>query len=234
MASAQTPETMTEVKTGEPVVTTSELHGEVEYVEGNSLVVKLSGGELKTFNVPESRRFIVDGKELTVHELVPGTQLSATVTTTATPVTVRTITVESGTVWHVLGNVVILTLPNGVNKQYIAKDDTRFTVNGNPATVRDLAKGMVVFAEKIVEEATTEIATDTQVLGKAPADAPAAGPAPAVAQAPPAEPPAAPAESSPAPPEAKSRVPLIVGVLLVAGILVIWMLRRRKSGEASH
>jgi len=230
MAGAQTPETMTEVKTGNPTVTTYELNGEVEYVEGNSLVVKMSDGELKTFNVPESRRFIVDGRELTVHELVPGTKLKATVTTTATPITVRTITVESGTVWHVMGNVVILTLPNGVNKQFLVKDDTRFTVNGNPATVRDLAKGMIVFAEKIVEEPTTEITIDTTVVGQAPAPAAvAAEAAPAVAQAPPAEPPPAPAAPTPAPPEAASRLPLIVGVVLVAGVLFIWVLLRRKS-----
>ena len=234
MASAQTPDTVTEVKTGNPIVTTTELSGEVEYVEGNSLVVKVSGGELRTFNVPESRRFIVDGKELTVHELLPGTKLMATVTTTATPITVRTITVESGKVWHVMGNIVILTLPNGVNKQYLVNDDTRFTIDGNPATVRELAKGMVVFAEKIVEEPTTEIATDTMVVGQAPAPAPAAAAesAPAVAQAPPAEPPSALAEPGPVPPEAASRVPLIVGVLLVAGLFVIWRLWRAKSGEA--
>jgi len=251
MAAAQAQPTTTEVKKGDAVVTTSELKGEVDYVEGNTLVVKMSSGEVRTFNVPESRRFIIDGKELTVHELVPGTKLTATVTTTSTPITVRTITVKSGTVWHVMGNNVILTLPNGENKQFFVKDDTRFTVSGNPATVRDLKKGMVVYAEKVVEEPMTEIKMDTTVVGQAPAAAaappaappaapaaapaaePTAEPAPSVAQAEPAEPPPAPAGEAPAPPEAASRVPLIVGLLLVAGVLVLWMLRRGKSGQAS-
>jgi hypothetical protein len=201
---------------------------------------------------------MVDGKELTVHELVPGTKLTATVTTTMTPITVRTITVKSGTVWHVMGNNVIITLPNGENKQFIVKDDTPFTVNGKPATVRDLKKGTVVYAEKVVEEPTTDIATNTTVVGQAPAPGapPAAAPAapvaaqtaaptgepaaepaaaapaesaPAAAQAAPVEQPPAPIEQAPATPKTASRVPLIVGVLLVAGILIIWLVRRGKS-----
>jgi hypothetical protein len=197
----------------------------------------MAGGEVRTFNVPESRRFLVDGKPLTVHELVPGTQLTATVTTTTTPVTIRTITVKTGKVWHVMGNVVILTLPDGENKQFIVNDNTRFTVNGKPATVRDLTKGTVVHAEKIVEEPVTEITMDTTVVGQAPAPAvapaaePAAEPPPEVAHTVPAETPSAPTEQNAAPLNPASHVPLIVGVLLVAGILVIWIRHRRKSGD---
>jgi hypothetical protein len=233
-----------------PTVTTSQLKGEVEYVEGNTLVVKLDNGEARTFNVPEARRFIVDGKELTVHQLVPGTKLTATVKTTATPVTIRTVTVKSGTVLHVMGNNVIVTLPSGENKQFIVKDDTKFTINGQPATVRDLRKGTVVSALRIVEEPSTELTMDVQVVGQAPApaavpaaevaaapaEAPRSEPAPPAAQASPAEPPPAavkqapaPVEAAPAAPKSSSRVPLSVGVLLIAGILVIWVLRRSKS-----
>jgi hypothetical protein len=261
LVAAQTSQTTTEVQKGETTVTTSLISGVVEYVEGNSLVVKMPNGKLRTYNVPESRRFIVDGKELTVHELVPGTKLTATVKTTTTPITVRTTTIKSGTVWHVMGNNVILTLPNGENKQFTVKDDTRFTVNGNPATVRDLKKGTVVYAERVVEEPMTEFATDTTVVGEAPA--PSAAPATAVAQQAPAEPPPAvaqdtpaapapavaqdtpaapavaqeqaaapppaPVEQAPAPAKTSSRLPVIVGLLLVAGVLVIWVLSRRKS-----
>jgi cobalamin biosynthesis Mg chelatase CobN len=168
-----------------------------------------------------------------------------------TPVTVQTITVKSGTVWHVMGNNVILTLPNGENRQFIVKDDTRFAVNGNPATVHDLAKGMVVYAEKVVEEPLTELTTNTRVVGEAPPPAvaaaaastsvPASAPTPAAAQPTPVEstsaaPQGTPAESAPAPvtqapatAEAPSRMPLIVGLLLVAVVLVVWMLSRRKA-----
>lgn len=110
MAAAQTPTTTTEVTKGDAVVATSEITGEVEDVEGNGLVVKLSRGEL------------------------------ATVPTTTTPVTVRTTTIKSGTVWHVMRNNVILRLENDEHKQFIVKDDTRFTINGIPANVGDLKR----------------------------------------------------------------------------------------------
>ena len=146
-----------------------------------------------------------------MHELKPGTKLTATVTTTTTPVTVRTTTVGSGTVWYVMGKNVILTMPNSENKQFTVKDDTRFTVNGDPATVSDLRPGMVVSAEKIVEEPTTEIATDTKVVGQGPAmraAPPKAEPAPVVAQAKPMPPPAEkPAEKPPLCPRLPARFP---------------------------
>jgi len=230
IAVAQMPQTTTEKVPGAGKVTTQELKGEVVYVEGNSLVVKMASGEVRTFNVPESRRFIVDGKELTVHELKPGTRLTATVTTTTTPVTVRTTTVGSGTVWYVMGKNVVLTMPDGQNRQYTVKDETRFTVNGNPATVNDLKRGMVVSAEKVVEEPMTEIATDTKVVGQAPAPraAPKTEPAPAVAQAKPMAPPPEKTEAPATLPKTASPVPLIglLGALFVLSSFGIQVLRR--------
>jgi len=254
LVSAQTPQTMTEVTKGSATVTTSVLNGEVEYVEGNSLVVTMSTGEVRTFNVPESRKFLIDGKELSVHELKPGTKLTATVTTTTTPVTTRTRTLKSGTVWHVMGNNVIVTLPNGENKQFIVKDDTRFTVAGKPATVADLRKGMVVHAERVVEEPTTELTMDTSVMGQAPASAvpPAPAPnqetaktepAPAGAQTTPSEPPPAAAQTPPGEPApavaAETYTPpktsgglhrkALWGLVAVAAAIAIWLVARRKS-----
>ena len=66
------------------------------------------------------------------------------------------------------GNTVILTLPDGNNKMYTSKSDFKFTVDGHPASVRDLRKGMKIFAEKIVESPLTEIANNTTVTGHAP------------------------------------------------------------------
>jgi hypothetical protein len=245
MAAARTPQTKTEVTKGAAAVTTSELKGEVEYVEGNSLVVTMSSGEVRTFNVPESRKFLIDGKELSVHDLKPGTTLTATVTTTETPVMTRTTTVKTGKVWHVLRNNVIVTLPNGENKQFIVESDTRMTVNGKPTTVADLRKGMVVHAERVVEQPATEITTDTSVVGQAPPQqAPKSEPAPAVAQAQtPSEPPPAEAQTTPsvpAPavaaetpmsPKTPDRAPQVVlwGLLLVGAAIAVWLFARRKS-----
>lgn len=172
-AAAQSPASQTSVTTGIGTVTTDQLKGEVVEVEGNSLLVKLSSGDLRTFKVPDERRFTIDGKEVSVHDLEPGTTLTATVKTTTTPITVRTKAVQSGKVWFVSPPHVILTLPSGENKQYEVKDDVKFVLNGKPATVFELKKGMVVSAEKIVEAPEVEITTATRVVGQAPA-APAA------------------------------------------------------------
>ena len=151
--------------------------------------MKMSTGEVREFHTPESRRFIIDGKELTTGELKPGTKLTATVTTTTTPVMDRTTTIGTGKVWWVNGNTVIVTLPNNENRMYKVNDNYRFMVGGQPASVHDLRQGMIISAEKIVEEPRTEIATDTVVTGTAPP--------PVVAQAPPRQQPAAPKPSAP-------------------------------------
>jgi RNase P/RNase MRP subunit p29 len=166
---AQQPQTTKESVKGKPSVTTEQLHGTVEYVEGNDLVVRMTDGRIREFHVPESRKFTIDGRDLTVHDLKRGTKLSATVTTTTTPVIDRTTTVGMGTVWWVAGKTVIITLPNGENRTYTVKDDYRFNVEGNKnATVSDLKKGMKISAERIVEEPRTEIASNTVVTGQAP------------------------------------------------------------------
>jgi LPXTG-motif cell wall-anchored protein len=205
VAQEKMPKTTKESISGKATVTTEKLQGTVQYVEGNHLVVRMSDGAIREFNPPESRRFIIDGQELTVRDLKPGTKLSATITTTTTPVTERTTTVGTATVWWVAGPNVILTLPNGENRTYKVKDNYKFIVDGKPATVFDLKKGMRVAAEKIVEEPRTEIASDTTVVGQAP---PRQAPKPVVAQTPPPAP--APtrevAQSRPAPTPAPTPV----------------------------
>jgi RNase P/RNase MRP subunit p29 len=169
VAQQKLPETTKESIKGKASISTEQLHGTVEYVEGNGLVVRMTDGSIREFNVPESRKFTIDGRDLTVHDLKRGTKLSATVTTTTTPVNDRTTTVGMGTVWWVAGKTVIITLPNGENRTYTVKDDYKFNVEGNKnATVSDLKKGMKISAERIVEEPRTEIVSNTVVTGQAP------------------------------------------------------------------
>ena len=244
VAAAQT----TQQTAGTATVTTETISGEVVKVEGNTLVVKMSTGELRTFsNIPDTRRATVDGKEVGVRDLKPGTRLTATITRTATPVTVRTTTVKTARVWYVAAPTVILTHPDGTNKQYNVKEDVKFTVNGQPATVFDLRPGMTVSAEKIVEEEKLEITTASRVVGQSPTAAPAAAapggvppttgskpPASAASGAKPAASPAAapataPAGAAPAKlPKTASPVPLLglLGLLLVGGSLALRRLRR--------
>jgi len=246
MAQEQMPRTTTERIKHAPSVKTDHLRGTVVYVEGNRLVVRMSTGELRTFETPDSRRFIIDGKELTASELKPGTKLTATMTTTTTPVTERTTTIGTGKVWFVSGNSVIITLPNNENRMYKVNENYRFNVNGEKASVHELRKGMVISAEKIVEAPKTEIASDVAVTGSAPppprtevARAPEPKPRPMPAATPDPEPAPAPvhtAAAAPAEPEAApthlphtgSPVPLVgfSGLLLIGTSLALRTARK--------
>jgi hypothetical protein len=153
---------------GKATTTTTKQRGTVTYVEGNTLVVKMSTGELRTLTVPDSRTALIDGKEVNIHDLKVGTTLTATITTTTTPVLDRTVANLKGTVWFVAPPTVILTLPDGTNKIYKSLPGYKFEINGQPSTVFQLRKGMAISAEKVVEQPTTEITSSTTVTGHAP------------------------------------------------------------------
>jgi hypothetical protein len=165
---AQTTTSKVTEAAGEAKVTTEQITGEVVVVEGNWLLVRLQpSGRYRYFNIPPGRQFIINGQTRSINDLRPGTVLTATAITTTQPVTVRTTSVVNGTVWYVSGNYVILTLANGENREYMVPPSFRFVVEGKPATVSELRKGMKVSGEKIVEEPRTEIATKTVITGKA-------------------------------------------------------------------
>jgi hypothetical protein len=162
------PRTTKESVPGTPTVKTEQLNGMVTQVEGNHLAVRMSTGEIRAFDVPESRIFVIDGRDLTVGELKPGTTLTATVTTTTTPVTDRTVTIGTGKVWFVSGDTVIVTLPNNENRAYKVDQSYRFNIEGRKASVNELRKGMTISAEKIIEEPRAQIESSVAVTGHAP------------------------------------------------------------------
>jgi hypothetical protein len=145
------------------VSSTNRVSAEVVQVDGNYLLVKLESGEVRVFNVSPERRFIVDGKPLTVHQLEPGTILTATFTSKP-PVGAPVATV-TGKVWYVSGNTVILTLPDGTNKSYTAPPSFKFMVNGEPASVDKLRTGMKITAHRIPEPPAMEMSSDVEVTG---------------------------------------------------------------------
>jgi hypothetical protein len=143
--------------------TTNRVSCEVVQVDGNYLLVKLESGEIRVFNVSPERRFIVDGASLTVGQLKPGTILTATFK--STPPTGAPVTTITGKVWYVSGNTVVLTLPDGTNKSYTVPASYKFMVNGEPASVGKLRKGMKVTAHRIPQPPAVEISYDVQVTG---------------------------------------------------------------------
>ena len=198
LASAQSK--MTTSTTGASTTKTLNLSGTVVGVQGGQLLVKMADGEYKTFTPPPDRKFVVDGKELTLAELQPGTKLHATFTETTTPVTDRTVETVQGTVWYAKGPTVILTLPSGENKQYnIAHNDpVKFYDHDNKEiTVFDMRKGMEIHATKITEAPRVELANATTVTGTAPKAMAAAAAPEAAPEAAPAAPAKLPKTGSP-------------------------------------
>lgn len=156
-------------KSGQATVNTEVKSGEVVYVSGNELVVRVEDGQVKHFSVPEDFKFQVDGKDLTVHELTPGMRLTRTVTTTSVPKTVTTVRTITGKVWHVNApSTVILTLADNTNKQYKVPKGQMFEVNGEQRDVFALKKGMKISATVITESPEVVQTATRNVTGEAP------------------------------------------------------------------
>ena len=155
---------------GTPAVTTQQLSGTVISVEGNKLLVKLDSGEHRMFTPPASRKFVIDGKELSLSQLQPGTKLNATYTETRTPVTVRTQESISGRVIYVAPPTVVVQMSNGESKMFSVPADSPAKFRdgtGKETSVFDLRKDMVISASKVTEVPQTELVTTTTVTGTA-------------------------------------------------------------------
>lgn len=228
----------TTVKHGTSEHATSVRNAEVVYVSGNDLVVKLEDGRIEHVTVPDGAKANVDGREVGVHDLQPGTKLTETITTTTTPTMVKTVRTIEGRVFHVNPpHSVILTLPDGTNQSYRIPNDQKFTINGQQKTAFDLRKGMNVSATVVTDSPETALSVSRKVTGQAPPPPPAATSAPSqvgallfIVPRPAAAPPVASnAEPSPARlPKTGTMLPLIgwLGMLSLAASMVMRLLRQ--------
>ena len=151
-------ETNTEVK-----------RGTVLYAKGNSVMVREPSGDDMLYTVPEDFRVRVDGRDVPVSQLKPGTELIATITTVTRPRTVQTTDVIRGTVWQVAGNSVLVTMENGERKQYIIPAGFRFNVEGEEKGVSELTRGMKLRATIIQKKQQMVTESTTAVSGLPPA-----------------------------------------------------------------
>lgn len=188
-------------------------NGEVAYVSGNDLVVKMADGTLRHFpNIPESARITVDGRQLGIHDLQPGMKLQKTVTVTKTPTVVTTTKQVTGKVWQVMPpNWVILTLEDNTNQKFNIPKDQKFNVDGQMTDAWGLKKGMKISATKVVEEPVDVYERHQQVAGTMPPPPPA----------PPADQPILIAEATPppAPAAAPAELPKTGSFLPLLGLL---------------
>jgi LPXTG-motif cell wall-anchored protein len=161
--------TTTTTMKGPSTYETTVRSGTVVYVSGNELVVRLSDGVVQHFVVSPTQTFPVDGKQMTIGQLKPGTHLTQTITTKTTPKTITTTRTIEGKVFFVNApSTVILTLPDGTNKQYNVPKGQTFDIGGQQQTVFQLRKGMNVNATVVTEEPVISSSTSKSVTGVAP------------------------------------------------------------------
>jgi hypothetical protein len=106
--------------------------GEIMYVSGNDVMVKMDDGLIRDFpNVPESARIDVDGKMLGVHDLRTGMKVQKTTIKSTTPKVVTTVQTVTGKVWYSQApNSVTLTLEDGTNQKFSIPKGQKFNVDG--------------------------------------------------------------------------------------------------------
>ena len=115
---AQPTQTKQALPSAAPKVTTTQLKGEVAYLQGDYLVAKMSpSGTYRLFVLKPGKTATIDGVVVPLNKAPIGTMLTATVTVTETPVTDRTVSTLKGKVWVAGPTSVILTLENGENKR---------------------------------------------------------------------------------------------------------------------
>ena len=225
--------TVTTITHGQPSFDTKVKNAEIVYVEGNDLVLKLENGRVEHLVVPDSDKFTIDGKEISVHELVPGTKLTQTITTTTTPRYVNSVRTIEGKVWHVNApKSVILTLPDNTNQVYNVPNHAKFVIEGQQKTVFDLRKGMKIKATIVTDDEHTVVEQSKFAFGPAPSQTPRevgvllflAPTQPQVTLASAEQP----AEMLP---ETGSSLPLVglIGTLAVAMSLGLWAVRRTRT-----
>src|SRR5437879_7093277 len=170
--------TATETTSGQASHEMTVERGEVVFVQGNDLLVKMEDGTIRhVANVPESAKVTVDGRELGIHDLKPGMKLQRTITTTTTPQTITTVQTVTGKVWHITPpSSVILTLEDGTNQQFQIPKDQKFNVDGQETDAWGLKKGMTVSATKIVEVPEVHVQREQRVSGAPPPPPPSPPP----------------------------------------------------------
>jgi LPXTG-motif cell wall-anchored protein len=163
-------QTNTTTTSGKAQVNTEVKRGEIVFVSGNSVVVKLDDGTLRHFdNVPESARITVNGQQLGVHDLKVGMKVEKTITTTTTPQTITTVKSVTGKVWFINPpSTVILTMEDGKNQEFKIPNGQKFNVDGQMVDAWGLKKGMTVNATKVVEAPATVIAQNSKLTGEMP------------------------------------------------------------------
>ncbi len=153
----------------------------------NHLVVKMANGDVRDVVIPDGFMFQVDGKDVPLSALKPGTELTASVATTVTPEEVQVTEVRNVEVVRRDGQTIVIRNEEGKLVQYRkVPDNIKLMADGKEIRYNQVYAGMELTAY-IVHTGVTEVTEqDISVAGQAPAAkaAPAPAPVPAAAPAP--------------------------------------------------
>jgi len=190
-------------------VRTTAKSGVVESVAGNKVVLREADG-LHEYNLPDGFKFQLDGKDVGVADIQPGTTVNALITDKVTTRQVTLTKITSGTVAQVAPGGIVLKDKNGDLKSYNFKDaagnDIYFVQNGKEVPLRNVKVGEKL-SGTFVSTLPDQQITQRTVVAKATEPAP-----------PPAPEPVAVAAATPRRlPKTASPLPLLGLLALVAG-----------------
>lgn len=146
--------TVEEKEAGPAEVKVDTRNSTVAYIEGNHLVVRLQDGTLEAMRIPPEERFDIDGQKLALNELKPGMVLTHEVVSTSRPITVKTVEISNGTVWHASSGRLLIRTRDGKIADYKIPEWATIKVNGKVEALHQLKRG-----EPISATITTEVPT---------------------------------------------------------------------------
>ncbi|MEO6807303.1 MAG: hypothetical protein ABI286_12955 [Edaphobacter sp.] len=122
----------------------------VVYASGDDVVLKNANGALRLLTMSPDATLPVDGQQVAINDLKPGTTISHAVTKTKHEEEVTHVTTVEGKVTHVSApSHVTLQLNDNSLKRYTVPPHANFIINGEKKTVFELRKGMNVSATAV-------------------------------------------------------------------------------------
>jgi hypothetical protein len=140
--------------------------GRVVYVSGNDLLVRTEDNAVKHFKVPDDFKFNVDGKDIGIQDLQPGTVLTQTITTTSEEKMVTNTRNVDAKVIEAKPPYLTVALPDDKIKRVRVPDGTKFTVGGKQMVLSELRQGMRLKGTVATTTPTTVVSKTRNVTGK--------------------------------------------------------------------
>jgi len=124
----------------------------------------MEDGTVKHFVVPADYKLSVDGKEVSVQDLKPGTRLTQTITTTTDEQLVSEVRTVDLKVLEVKPPYLTIASDDKI-KHLRVPEGTKFTVNGKEMMLSDLKENMRIKGTVVTTVPTTTVSQGRRVTG---------------------------------------------------------------------